>query len=405
MVMKSGKWKTILPTSGLLIAGLMILWPRSPEPPLTITSVGELEAYMNKLVDFGSPPGMSLVVVKDGKVVYKKGFGWADRPRKIAATSESIYHWWSITKIVTAIAILQLQEQGKLQLNDSVNRVLPFFNVQYPSANSKVVTIQNLLNHSSGLPDAGFRIMSWIHHDGEPSVNQTALVEKVLPEFSTLAFEPGDHAEYTNIGYMVLGAIIEKITGQTYEAYIREHVLKPLAMNHTDFLYTKEMEPYEAAGSHPVFNAMTPLLPFVAGSYIRECFGDHLWFERVYNDQTPPTGLIGSATDAARLVSAYLNGGELNGRRILSQESITMMTREGHVEKKTSGQRLKRLQGIGWQIYEDSVRLMIKHSGGGPGFSTEMQLYPDEKLGFVLFTNDGTFEGWKIMNLVTTLKW
>ncbi|HCV42798.1 MAG TPA: hypothetical protein DGH68_04900, partial [Bacteroidetes bacterium] len=164
MVMKSGKWKTILPTSGLLIAGLMILWPRSPEPPLTITSVGELEAYMNKLVDFGSPPGMSLVVVKNGKVVYKKGFGWADRPRKIAATSESIYHWWSITKIVTAIAILQLQEQGKLQLNDSVNRVLPFFNVQYPSANSKVVTIQNLLNHSSGLPDAGFRIMSWIHH-------------------------------------------------------------------------------------------------------------------------------------------------------------------------------------------------------------------------------------------------
>lgn len=155
----------------------------------------------------------------------------------------------------------------------------------------------------------------------------------MLPDFSTLEFEPGDHTQYTNIGYMVLGAIIEKVTGQTYEEYIREHLLKPLAMNHTDFLYTKEMEPYEAAGSHPVFNAMTPLLPLVAASYIREISGKHLWLERVYNDQTPPTGLIGSATDAARFVAAYLNEGELDGRRILSPVSITRMTHEGHIKK------------------------------------------------------------------------
>jgi CubicO group peptidase (beta-lactamase class C family) len=403
--MKIGKWKIILLGSGLLIIGLLIIWPKPPKPPKTIADVGELETYIKNLVDFGSPQGMSLVVVKNGKVIYEKGFGWADRPRKIAATSESVYHWWSITKIATAIAILQLQEQGKLRLDDSVKKFLPFFNVQYPSANSKVITIYHLLNHSSGLPNPGFSIMSWIHHDGEPSVDQTAMIEKVLPDFSKLEFEPGDHTQYTNIGYMVLGAIIEKVTGQAYEAYIREHILEPLGMKHTDFIYTKAMEPYEAAGSHPVFDMWTPLVPFIAGSYVREISGNHLWFKRVYTDQTPPTGLIGSATDAARFVAAYLNGGELDGKRILSQETIAMMTHEGHIKGKANDPRNNRLQGIGWQIFDDNGRLMIKHEGGGLGFSTDMQLHPDKKLGFVLFTNDVTCQGWKILNLAATLNW
>jgi D-alanyl-D-alanine carboxypeptidase len=403
--MKIGKWKIILLVSGLLAVGLWMLWPNAPKLPQTIASVGELEAYINSLVDFGTPQGMSLVVVKNGKVIYKKGFGWADRPRKIAATSESVYHWWSITKIATAIAILQLQEQGKLQLDDSVKKFLPFFNVQYPSVKSKVITIHHLLNHSSGLPNPGFRIMSWIHHDGEPSVDQTAMIEKVLPDFSKLEFEPGDYTQYTNIGYMVLGAIIENVTGQTYETYIREHILEPLGMNYTDFKYTDVMKPYEAAGSHPVFDLWTPLVPFIAQSYVREISGNHLWLKRVYTDQTPPTGLIGSATDAARFVAAYLNGGELDGKRILSQETVTMMTHQGHIKGKANDPRSNRLQGIGWQIFNDNGQLMIKHEGGGLGFSTDMQLYPDKKLGFVLFTNDVTCKGWEILNLAATLNW
>ena len=322
----------------------------------------------------------------------------------IASTPGSVYHWFSLTKIATAIAILQLQEQGKLQLEDSVRTYLPYFNAQYPSAHSKPVTIQHLLTHSSGLPDAGFRIISWIHHDGEPSVNQTVLVEKVLPDYSKLEFEPGDQTQYTNIGYMVLGAIIEKVTGQTYEDYIREHLLKPLAMNHTDFLYTKEMEPFEAAGSHPVFDAMTPFLPIIAGSYIREISGKHLWFERVYNDQTPSTGLIGSAMDAARLVAVYLNGGELDGYRILSPVSISRMTREGHIRRANDTSTNSR-QGIGWQIYDNKGELTLRQSGGGPGYRTEMQLCPDKKLGFVLFTNDVTCESWKIITSVTKVNW
>ena len=348
---------------------------------------------------------MSLVVFKNDSIIYKKGFGWADKPRKIHASPETVYHWWSITKIVTAIAILQLQEQGKLDLDDTVSTYLPFFKVRNPSETSKNVTIRNLLNHSSGIPDAGFKIMSWIHHEGEPHLNQTSMVENILTDFSTLEFEPGENTAYTNIGYMILGAIIEKITNQSYENYIRLNILKPLGMKQTDFVYTEEMKPFEAAGSHPLFDLWTPLVPFIAGSYIREISSNQIWLERVYTDQTPPSGLIGSTMDAARLARAYLNYGILDNIRILSEESVDIMTYESHIKKIDDPKPYFIRQGIGWQIYKDDDGLMLQHAGGGIGFNTIMQIHPDKKLGFILFSNNTNCEGWKIIQLASTLNW
>ncbi len=379
-----------------------------PKPPDKISTIQEFENYMNKVVENGTPPGMTFTVIKNDSIVYSKGFGWADEPRKIHATPETVYHWWSCTKIATAIAILQLQEKGKLNLNDPVTKYLSFFKVQYPIKDCKEVTILNLLNHSSGLPDASnLTLLNWIHHDGEPPLNQTDFLKQVLPDYSTLDFEPGSDTEYSNINYMTLGAIIEKITGLTYEDYIRENILMPLGMNHTDFLYTKVMGIDEAAGAQPLFNFMTPLLPIFAGSYIREFDWSHVWMERVYTHQTPSTGLIGSTNDAALLIAAYLNKGELNGQRILSQESIKMMTYDGYIQAKSDDSPDYRRQGIGWQIYgkPHSERWVLTHEGGGPGFRTKIQIYPDENLGFVLFTNDATCEPWKIINLAASLNW
>jgi len=303
------------------------------------------------------------------------------------------------------MAVFQLQEKKKLKLDDSVAKYLPYFRVSYPAPQNNPVTIRNLLNHSSGMPDAGFRIMNWIHHDGEPHYNQTDLLREVLPGYSDLKFETGDHSRYTNIGYMVLGAIIEKVTNQTYENYIRQNILLPLGMRNTDFIYTKKMEADEAAGSHPVFDGWTILVPFLAGSYLRETSGNHLWFRRVYTNQTPPSGLIGSAEDAARLALAYLNKGKFEGTRILGEKSIDIMTNESHLRAKNPNPESSRRQGLGWQVYNGKRGTMLTHAGGGLGFSTVMQLYPDEKLGLILFTNDVKCKGWRILNLAATLDW
>jgi D-alanyl-D-alanine carboxypeptidase len=399
------KWLIVLLAFSMIIIGCVFLWPRTPKPPELVKSVADLEGYLKKLVDFGTPPGMSLVVVKNDSIVYSKGFGWADKPHQIRATPETVYHWFSITKIATAIAIFQLQEQGKLQLDDSVTKFLPFFKVKYPSTTSQTITIRKLLNHTSGLSDPGFRLLRWVHYEGNLPLNQTELVEKVLPKYSKLAFEPDDYTAYTNLGYMVLGAIIEKVTNQTYENYIRQNILEPLGMKHTDFIYTKEMEPFEAAGAHPIFDIQTLFIPYVKGPVVRETSGNHIWFKRFYNDQTPSSGLIGSATDAARLAMAYLNNGELNGRLILSEQSVTTMTTESYIAKAAKQYTYFIRQGIGWQIYKGRGGLMLQHGGGGLGFITSMRLYPDEKLGFILFTNDTKSESWRILDLAARLNW
>jgi D-alanyl-D-alanine carboxypeptidase len=392
--------------STVILTFVFVSCATAPKPPDTIYSISELEDYMNKVVESGNPPGMSLAVIKNDSIIYEKGFGWADQPRNIHASPVSVYHWWSCTKITTAIAIFQLQEKRKLSLNDPIVQYLPYFKVKYPSDTNKVITIQHLLTHTSGLSDpSGFTFIRWIHHEGDPPVNQTELVKKVLPDYSKLKFEPGGHVEYSNLGYMVLGALIEKVSGMTYEEYIRQNILQPLEMNRTDFLYTKAMEPDEAVGTHPICNIMTPVLLILDGSYIRQWSNGHLWMERVYTDQTPSTALIGPVEDAAKLVIAYMNGGIYQGRQILTQESIRKMTYEGQVKVKQEDSLNYHKQGICWQIYGKSGRWVLTHDGGGPGFSTKIQLYPDEKLGLILFTNDATCEPWKIINLAGALKW
>ena len=204
---------------------------------------------------------------------------------------------------------------------------------------------------------------------------------------------------------MLLGAIIEGVSGLTYEEYIRRFILQPLRMNRTDLLYTKTMEGDEAAGAHPLLNVMTPVLPFFGWSFIRELGGRNLWMERIYTDQTPSTGLIGSVSDAANLAVAYLNGGVFKGQRILSEESVRCMAKEGHLPSHKGDSVHYHQQGICWQNYANSDRWVITHEGGGPGFSTKIQLFPDEKFGIVLFTNDAMCEPWRIINLVGTLKW
>lgn len=389
----------------LLVTGVFfLLRPRTPQPPESPQSLDEVEQYLETLVDYGTPPGISVVVVKQGEVVYSEGFGLADGPTAIPASPETVYHWYSMTKIATAIAIFQLQEQGLLTLDDPVTDHLDFFDVIYPSEGSQPVTVRHLLNHSSGLPDAVPAIIGWIHHADEPPLNQTALIREKLPDYAALRFEPGTQTAYSNVGYMLLGAIIEARSGQSYEDYIRDHILQPLAMTHTDFIHSEAMLAEAAVGSHPTLDIQALLLPFLLPDYrdyVRERGEGRMWFNRFYNDQTPPTGLIGPAPEAARLLLAYLNGGELDGERILSAESVAAMTTASHIAGSDAGL----LQGLGWVVSEQGGRLALGHDGGGPGFGAAMRLYPEEGLGIVIMSNDTTIDRKAILDLFARLEW
>jgi len=418
--------KTILRIIGIIIllivvligVGYLTLVAKPLKPPQSVSDLAELEAYLEDLTGHNpdSPPGLSLVVVKDGEIVYQRGFGLADGPQKIPAEADTVYNQWSMVKPMTAVAVLQLHEQGLLDIDDPVADYLPFFEVQYPSESSETITIRHLLNHSSGLRNNVPEILSWIHFDGDPEWNQTELIKAKLPDYAKLAYEPGSEGIYTNVGYMVLAALIEAVSGQTYQQYMIDHIFNPLGMDQTNWTYTEAMIANEATGAHPSLDFQTQLLPFVMekekrDALIRENRDGVMWFNHVYTDQKGPTGPIGPPTDTARFLMAYLNGGELDGQRILSPESVAMLTNESHILPGNTPEAAdykdydEIFHCLGWFYVVEGDDFFIAHSGGGPGFAADMRLYPDRDLGMVILANGSYLAREEIADLVASLDW
>jgi D-alanyl-D-alanine carboxypeptidase len=380
----------------VLGAGLYAFAPHAPATPKQVKDQEALEAYLDQLTASGNPPGVSVVVVKDGKLVYNKAFGYADGPRRIKAAPETIYHWWSMTKIPTAIAVMQLREEGKLNLDDEVTKYLPWFKVNYPSEASTAIKIRHLLQHTSGLPDSVPSMAGWVHYSDE-TYNQTEVLKKHLPEFNTLKFEPGTKAIYSNVNYMVLGAVIEAVSGQTYESFVVENILQPLGMLQTGFVMSPDMAEHEAAGTLAIVHPYTPLLPVLLDpkTLIRERGGKLFWLNRFYIDATPSTGLIGSAPDVARFMIAYFNDGTLDGKSILRPESISMLAETVPVDSR----------GLGWAVGETNGERYLEHMGGGAGFATTMRLYPASGLGVAILSNGTELDRTGLADLLHSLDW
>ena len=402
----------------LIGVGYLTLVPKPLKPPQEVNNLVELEAHLDALTGYNpdSPPGLSLVVVKDGEIVYQKGFGLADGLQNIPATADTVYNQWSMVKPITAVAVLQLHEQGLLDIDNQVVDYLPFFEVQYPTESSERITIRHLLNHSSGLRNNVPEIIGWIHFDGDPEWNQTELIKEKLTDYTELAYEPGSMGVYTNVGYMVLAAVIEAVSGQTYQQYMIDHIFEPLGMDQTNWTYTEAMIANEAIGSNPSLDIQAWLLPFILKkdkreAMIREKRDGILWFNHVYTDQKGPTGPIGPPTDTARFIMTYLNGGELDGQRILSAESVAMLTNESHILPGNTPEAAdfkdfeEMYQGLGWAYVVEGGDFFIAHSGGGPGFAANMRLYPDRDLGMVLLANGSYLAREEIFNLVASLDW
>jgi CubicO group peptidase (beta-lactamase class C family) len=380
----------------IAIVGLYALAPHAPGTPKQVESVAELETYLNRLVQSGNPPGLSLVVVKHGNIIYSNAFGYADGPGAVKAETHTVYHWWSMTKIPTAIAIMQLREAGKLDLDEAVTDYLPWFDVTYPPDSNSAITVRHLLQHTSGLPDTVPAIIGWVHYD-DATRNQTEIVKKYLPDFKKLKFKPGEKAVYSNLNYMVLGAIIEAVSGQSYESYITQNILEPLGMSQTGFVYTSSMAQHEAFGTLPLVHFYTSLLPTLldTSALVRERGGKLLWLNRVYIDATPSTGLIGPSTDVARLIMAYLNRGSLDGILLLQPGSVTTLTKTPPIDGR----------GLGWVVGESSDAPYLEHAGGGPGFATIMRLYPESNTGFAILANGTDLDRAGLMDLLAKMEW
>jgi CubicO group peptidase (beta-lactamase class C family) len=218
------------------------------------TSAETLEALIQEKLETYDVPGLSVAVVKGDRVVWERGFGFADLATSSPATPRTSYLWFSMTKIVTATAVMRLAEGGKLDLDAPADEYFRGFKVV---SQPTPVTVRHLLSHNSGL--ANPLPIRWVRPAGAPAPGQRAFVGRLLGKHRQLKFVPGERASYSNLGYLVLGEVVSEVSGATYEEYVREEILTPLGMDRTGFTYPRPAGDGAATGYQPLWRSLTPL--------------------------------------------------------------------------------------------------------------------------------------------------
>jgi CubicO group peptidase (beta-lactamase class C family) len=261
----------------------------------------------------------------------------------------------SVSKPFVATAIVQLVEQGLIDLNEKVTTYLPYFRID--DERYREITIQQMLSHVSGMPD----IMDY--HWDKPEYDEGAL-ERYVRSLTDqkLVAAPGDTFRYSNMAYEVLGDVIAKVSGQSFADYVKEHILDPLGMHHSTFLY--EMPPELQAAPH-----VHRLRPQVSDVYP---------YHRAHG---PSSTLHSNVSEMCNWAMATLNRGVLDGHRILPESSYDVLW-EPHVQPDED-----RWVGLSWFIGEYRGKRTITHSGGDIGFRSMMVLLPDDHMAVVTMCN------------------
>ena len=180
-----------------------------------------------------SVPGLAVIAVDTDGIRIERAFGSADLVRHDEMTSRSVCNWFSMTKLVTATAVVQLAEDGRLDLDAPVIDSYPPLTMLRPAERVGAISARHLLAHSSGL--ANPMPLRWVHPADQPGPDRARFVERLLERHRRVRFAPGAKAAYTNLGYLVLGELVTAVSGETFEDYVHAHVLEPLDMSNTGF--------------------------------------------------------------------------------------------------------------------------------------------------------------------------
>src|SRR5687768_2904229 len=269
-------------------------------------------------------------------------------------TPKTLFHMASITKPFVATSIMQLVEQGKVDLDAPVVRYLPYFRIDDPRY--RAITVRQMVTHTSGMPDV--ENYEW----DKPQYDDGAL-ERYVRSLGAqkLRWEPGTKYAYSNMAFEVLGDLVAKVSGVSFDDYVEENILKPLGMVSSSLLL-KKVDPTLLAAGHRV--GRDGSLAVVA----------HYPYNRAH---TPSSNLHSNVEDMARWMSANLNRGEIGGHRILKEATYDVMWKPAAKVGNTLD------VGISWFLTTIEGEQTVGHSGGDDGFRSNLILVPAKKIGIV----------------------
>jgi CubicO group peptidase (beta-lactamase class C family) len=335
-------------------------------------------------VDGQETPSLIIAAFARDRTLFLDARGIADPIAGQAATPESVYMFFSITKVFTATAVMTLVDEGRLDLDQPIDRYLSDLALVNPFETA--LTARHLLNHSSGLPNPP--VWSWAHPHDQARPDQRQLLDRALAEHGRLEAEPGTRDEYNNLGYLILGRLVEDISGEPYEDYVRSRILEPLEMEHTDFVYRPDMVERAAIGGvkrnsiyHRLFRRVAPNTLF--GPVVDDYATARLYLV----DGASYAGLVGTAPDLAKFASMHLAGGTWHGARILSQASVEAMQEIQYTKR---GRRLD--HALGWHTDEIDGERYFNHMGRGGGFRPAVRIYPGLGYGVVVLSNRTNYD-------------
>jgi len=304
--------------------------------------------------------GLAVGIVEDGKLVYSRGFGVMnlDGPAR-PVTTETLFHMASITKPFVATAVMQLVEQDKVDLDAPVTKYLRYFRLK--DARYKSITVRQMLTHTSGMTDVDD--YQW----DKPEFDDGAL-ERYVRSLTDkeLRWHPGSKFAYSNMAFEVLGDLVAKVSGESFEDYVEANILRPLGMSSSTLLL-KKADPAQVAAGHTRARdgAVKPIA--------------HYPYNRAHS---PSSNLHSNVVDMARWMMANLNRGELDGRRILKRSTYDVMWKPA-AETGKQGHRV----AISWFLDDSKGKHLVVHGGGDDGFRTYVCLCPDRRFGVVMMTN------------------
>jgi CubicO group peptidase (beta-lactamase class C family) len=357
------------PAPSPLLSPAPVLQPSAPLPELALAhelTKSDLEAFLDALIPAQLQnrdiAGATISVVKDGQVLLAKGYGYADfAAKKPVVADKTLFRPGSISKIFTAIAVMQLVEQGKLDLDRDVNDYLDF---AIPKTYPEPVTLRRILTHTAGFEETLKNLFVPSAREMRP------LREYLIAAMPARIFPPGKVPSYSNYGLTVAGYIVERISGEPFDKYIAAHILIPLRMDHSSFAQPlpEILEPNMSAGYLAAAQGARPF-EFVTAA--------------------PAGALSATATDMTRLMLAFLGEGTLEGATILKPESVrTMAARQFELHPD--------LHAIGFILMEYSMngQRIVGHGGDTIFFHSDMILMPDAHVGlFISYNSAGSRQG------------
>ena len=315
-------------------------------------------------------PSVQYVIFDNEKIIYKKQLGFSDIKNKIKADERTAYNAFSITKTFTALAIVQLVEKGKISLDNSAKDYLP--NFPYSSN----ITIKQLLTHTAGISNP--MPLNWIHLKKEhQEFGRNKYFDKIFKKYHKTKSQPNEKFAYSNLGYVLLGQIIENVSKTSYEKYIKTHIIEKLGIENE--LGFEIIEKTHAKGYHKKWSFMNFILGFLIdkSKFMNTEKGKWNSFKDYYINGASYGGLIG--TPNALMI--YLQELLKPNSKLISDEYKALLFAENFTNNKSTKMCLSWFKG------ELNGNEYLTHAGGGGGFYCELRIYPKLGIGSVIMFN------------------